>query len=140
MSYNCLDVHVNAGRGDHICFIEDSAYTGHKRKWTYKEVHNRVGRLASIFKKHYGIQVGDRILIYMPMVIESAFAMLACARIGATTSVVFGGFASRELATRIDDCKPKLIVTCSCGIEPGKHIKYVPIVEEALTFCKIPDA
>jgi propionyl-CoA synthetase len=77
----------------------------------------------------------------MPMVIEAAIAMLACSRIGAIHSVVFGGFASKELANRIDDCNPKLIVTSSCGIEPGKHIMYVPIVEEALTFCiKVKDA
>lgn len=82
------------------------------------------------------MQVGDRILIYMPMTIEAAIAMLACARIGAIHSVVFGGFASKELANRIDDCNPKLLVTSSCGIEPGKHIFYVPILEEALTFCK----
>ncbi len=77
----------------------------------------------------------------MPMVIESAFAMLACARIGATHSVVFGGFSSKELANRIDDCLPKLIITCSMGIEPGKHIRYVPIIEEALSLCvKLPNA
>jgi propionyl-CoA synthetase len=140
MSYNCLDIHVKEGRGDNVCFIEDSAYTGHKRRWTYAEIHNRVGRLASVYKKHYKLETGDRVLIYMPMVIEAAVAMLACARIGAITSVVFGGFASRELASRIDDCSPKLIVCSSCGIEPGKHIKYVPIVEEALGFCKIEDA
>jgi len=83
-------------------------------------------------QKNFNIQKGDRVLIYMPMVIEAAFAMLACARIGATHSVVFGGFAAKELANRVDSCDPKLIITSSCGIEPTKHIKYIPIVEEAL--------
>jgi len=87
------------------------------------------------------VKTGDTVVIYMPMIIESAFAMLACARLGATHSVVFGGFAAKELANRIDDCKPKLIITASCGIEPNKHIKYTPIVDEALTHCvKIQDA
>jgi propionyl-CoA synthetase len=90
------------------------------------------GRLASVLKKKFNIQTGDRVVIYMPMVIEAAFAMLACARIGATHSVVFGGFAPKELASRIDDSTPKLIITASCGIEPGKKIPYAPIVDEAL--------
>ena len=81
------------------------------------------------------MQPGDRVVIYMPMVIEAAFAMLACARIGATHSVVFGGFSAKELANRIDDCQPVLIITSSCGIEPNKHIKYVPIIEDALSQC-----
>lgn len=91
-------------------------------------------------KRRFGVEKGDRVVIYMPMVIEAAFVMLACARIGATHSVVFGGFAPKELASRIDDCTPKLIVTCSYGIEPGKNIPYVPIVEEALSYCKIENA
>jgi propionyl-CoA synthetase len=95
-----------------------------------------VGRLANIFTKQFGIKKGDRVLIYMPMVIESAWAMLACARIGAVHSVVFGGFAAKELANRIDDCQPKLIILSSCGIEPNKHIKYAPIIEEALGHCE----
>ena len=86
-------------------------------------------------QKQFKIKVGDRVVIYMPMIIEAAFAMLACARLGATHSVVFGGFSAKELANRIDDCTPKLIITASCGIEPGKHIKYSPIIEEALTLC-----
>jgi propionyl-CoA synthetase len=104
-------------------------------------MQNRVGRLANIYIKKFGIQKGDRVLIYMPMVIESVFAMLACARIGACHSVVFGGFAAKELANRIDDCNPKLIVLSSMGIEPEKYIPYAPIVDQALTFCtKIKDA
>ena len=91
-------------------------------------------------KKQFKIETGDRVLIYMPMIIEAAVAMLACARIGATHSVVFGGFAAKELANRIDDCSPKLIITASCGIEPGKHLPYPPIIEEALGFCvKVED-
>jgi len=85
-------------------------------------------------KTKFGISKGDRVLIYMPMVPVSAMAMLACARIGAIHSVVFGGFAAKELANRIDDCLPKLIMTCSVGLEPNKIIKYAPIVDEALTF------
>ena len=93
------------------------------------------GRLATVLQTQFQIGVGDRVVIYMPMVIESAFAMLACARIGATHSVVFGGFSAKELANRLDDCLPKLIITCSAGIEPGKVIKYSPIIEEALSLC-----
>ena len=94
-----------------------------------------------MFAKKYGIKTGDRVLIYMPMIIEAAFAMLACARIGAIHSVVFGGFAAKELANRIDDCTPKLIVTASYGLEPNKRIAYPPIIDEALGHCeKINDA
>ena len=89
-----------------------------------------------MLKKTFKIEAGDRVIIYMPMVVEAAIAMLACARIGAIHSVVFGGFAAKELANRIDDCHPKLIIVSSCGIEPGKNIKYVPIVEQALGYCK----
>ena len=91
--------------------------------------------MASILKAKFGIQKGDRVLIYMPMVPPAAWAMLACARIGAIHSVVFGGFAAKELANRIDDCEPKLIITCSAGLEPNKIIKYAPIIDEALTHC-----
>lgn len=84
-------------------------------------------------KEDFGVKAGDTVVIYMPMIIESAFTMLACTRIGAVHGVVFGGFSPKELANRIDDCKPKLIVTSSMGIEPNKHIPYTPIVEEALT-------
>ena len=129
------DRHVEAGRGENVCMFEDSVYTGTQRAWTYNEMHNRVGRLASILTKKFGIVKGDRVLIYMPMIIESCWAMLACARIGATHSVVFGGFAAKELSNRIDDCHPKLIILASTGIEPGKHIKYAPIVDEALALC-----
>ena len=112
-----------------------------KYAWTYKEVQEQTGRLASVMIKKFGVKKGDRVLIYMPMVIEAAFAMLACARIGAIHSVVFGGFAAKELANRVDDCKPALIITASTGIEPNKQIAYPPIVESALNeHCKIPGA
>jgi propionyl-CoA synthetase len=135
IAYNCLDRHVKDGEGERVCFYEDSVYTGVQRPWTYAEVLEQSGRLATVLKNKFKLKVGDRVVIYMPMVIEAAFAMLACARIGATHSVVFGGFSAKELANRIDDCQPKLIITSSCGIEPNKHIKYVPIIEEALSLC-----
>ena len=101
---NCLDRWVNSGHGDNVCFYEDSVYTGTQRAWTYAEVMAQSGRLGSVLQKHFGVAKGDRVVIYMPMIIEAAFAMLACARIGATHSVVFGGFSAKELANRIDDC------------------------------------
>ena len=141
IAYNCLDRHVKDGDGDRVCFFEDSVYTGVQRSWTYRQVMTESGRLATVLKKRFNIKKGDRVIIYMPMIIEAAFAMLACARIGATHSVVFGGFSSKELANRIDDCLPKLIITASYGIEPNKRIKYVPIIEEALSLCeKMPNA
>lgn len=133
--HNAVDRWVNAGRGDVVAFHYDSVYTGEKTSYTYKQVQEHVGKLASVLKTKFGVQKGDRILIYMPMVPTAAFAMLASARIGAIHSVVFGGFAAKELANRIDDSLPKLIITCSAGIEPGKTIKYAPIVDEALSLC-----
>ena len=100
----------------------------------------RVGRFANVLKKQFGVVLGDRVLIYMPMIPEATYAMLACARIGAIHSVVFGGFAAKELANRIDDCKPKLIITASCGLEPNKVIKYRLIVDEALFMCEKVDS
>lgn len=98
------------------------------------------GKLATVLKERFGVQTGDRVIIYMPMIIESVFAMLACARLGAVHSVVFGGFAPKELANRIDNCEPKLIITSSMGIEPNKHLPYTPLVEEALTHCQMRGA
>lgn len=104
-------------------------------------MQENVAKLATILKTKFGIQKGDRVVIYMPMVPEAAFAMLACSRIGAIHSVVFGGFAAKELANRLDDCQPKLIITCSAGLEPGKVIKYAPIIDESLTYTtKLDDA
>lgn len=137
LTYNCVDRHVEAGRGSDVAFYADSAYTNEKSQWTYKQVQEQTGRLASVMIKKFGVKTGDRVLIYMPMVIEAAFAMLACARIGAIHSVVFGGFAAKELANRIDDCEPKVIITASAGIEPSKTIPYVPILESALDHCKL---
>jgi propionyl-CoA synthetase len=130
--YNALDKHIERGHGDEIAFIYESAYLSISERFTYKEVHNRVGRIASILTKRFGVTKGDRVLLYMPMIPVSTFFMLACARIGAIHSVVFGGFAAKELANRIEDCRPKVIITASCGLEPGKVIKYRPIVDEAL--------
>jgi propionyl-CoA synthetase len=130
--YNAIDKHVERGFGNNVAMIYDSAYLNITDKFTYKELLDRVGRIASFLKKKFGVTKGDRVLLYMPMVPVSTFFMLACARIGAIHSVVFGGFAAKELANRIDDCKPKVIITASCGLEPGKVIKYRPIVDEAL--------
>lgn len=134
--YNAVDRHVENGKGDLVGLQYDSVYTGKKESYTYRDIQKHVAQLASILTEKFGIEKGDRVVIYMPMVPVAAWAMLACARIGAIHSVVFGGFAAKELASRIDDCQPKLIITCSCGIEPKKAIKYVPIVDEALTLCE----
>ena len=139
MSYNCLDRHVEEGRGDNICFVYDNVYNKVKKQYTYKEALEKVSRLAAVFVNKFGIEPRDRILIYMPMIPEAAFAMLASARIGAIHSVVFGGFSAAELSNRINDSAPKLIVTASCGIEPKGFIPYIPIVEEALEMSKAQD-
>jgi propionyl-CoA synthetase len=141
MCYNAIDKHVDRGFGDNVAMIYDSAYLNITEKFTYKELQDRAGRIASILTKKFGVTKGDRVLLYMPMIPVSTFFMLACSRIGAIHSVVFGGFAAKELANRIEDCKPKVIITASCGIEPGKVIKYRPIVDEALDLASaIPDA
>ncbi|MEX1034932.1 MAG: propionyl-CoA synthetase [Sneathiella sp.] len=129
--YNCLDRHVEAGRGDQDALIYDSPMTGQVVKFTYREFTDIVARFAGALASR-GIRKGDRVLIYMPMVPEAAVAMLACARIGAIHSVVFGGFAPKELATRIDDAKPVAIVAASCGLEPGRTIAYKPLIDDAI--------
>ena len=129
--HNCLDRHVAAGRGERVALIHDSPITGTKRRLTYREMLTEVETLAAVLRAH-GVAKGDRVIIYMPMVPEAAAAMLACARLGAVHSVVFGGFASAELATRIDDARPKAILTASCGIEPTRLVEYMPLVEGAL--------
>ncbi len=129
--YNCVDRHVEAGRGDQPAVIYDSPITGSKRVITYSELLDEVSRFAAILRD-FSVEKGDRVIIYMPMVPEALVAMLACARIGAVHSVVFGGFAANELATRIDDARPKLIVSASCGIEPGRVIAYKPLLDEAM--------
>jgi propionyl-CoA synthetase len=129
--YNAVDRHVDAGRGDQAALIYDSPATGSSRSFSYRELRDEVARTAGALAS-LGVAKGDRVLIYMPMVPEAVFAMLACARIGAIHSVVFGGFAARELATRIDDAQPKVLLYASCGIEPKGVVPYQPMLEQAL--------
>jgi propionyl-CoA synthetase len=129
--YNAVDRHVAGGRADQLALIHDSAIAGTVRKFTYAELKREVVALASVLKNQ-GIGKGDRVIIYMPMIAEAAFAMLACARLGTIHSVVFGGFAARELATRIEDARPKAVITASCGIEPSRTIAYKPLLDEAI--------
>lgn len=130
-SYMALDAHVAAGHGDRIALIYDSPVTGQKKQFTYAELLQWVAQFAGVLKNH-GVEKGDRVVIYMPMVPEAAVAMLAVARLGAVHSVVFGGFAPNELAVRIDDATPKVIVSASCGIEVGKIIEYKPMLDKAI--------
>jgi len=129
--WNAIDRHVKAGRGPQRALVYDSPVSGQKRAITYDELLNEVSTLAAVLKD-FGITQGDRVILYMPMVPEAIFGMLACARIGAIHSVVFGGFAAKELATRIDDAKPKLILTASCGLEPNRTVAYKPLLDEAI--------
>jgi acyl-coenzyme A synthetase/AMP-(fatty) acid ligase len=126
-----LDFHVEAGRGAQAALIYDSPVTGRQETWTYAELRDEVARFAGALRS-LGLGKGDRALIYMPMIPQALVAMLACARLGAVHSVVFGGFAAHELAIRIDDAQPRLVLTATCGIEFSKVIEYQPIVEEAL--------
>lgn len=129
--WNAVDRHVAGGRGDQLALIYDSAMLGRVKTFTYAELLDRVATFAGVLRRH-GIVKGDRVIIYMPMVPQAVVAMLACARLGAIHSVVFGGFAAKELATRIDDAKPKLIVSASCGLEPGRTIAYKPLLDAAI--------
>ncbi|MEM0900866.1 MAG: propionyl-CoA synthetase [Pseudomonadota bacterium] len=129
--YNAVDRHVENGRADQNAIIFDSAITGTKRQITYGELKAEVQALAAVMRDQ-GVSKGDRVLIYMPMVPEAVMAMLATARLGAIHSVVFGGFAASELATRIDDCQPTLIITASCGLEPNRVVQYMPLVDQAI--------
>jgi propionyl-CoA synthetase len=129
--YNALDRHVERGRADQVALIHDSPLTGSVTRFTYAELLGEVQALAAIMQD-FGVAKGDRVILYMPMVPEAVVAMLACARIGAVHSVVFGGFAAKELATRIDDAQPKLILSASCGIEPGRIVQYKPLLDEAI--------
>jgi propionyl-CoA synthetase len=128
---NAVDRHVAAGRGDQLAVIHDSAITGEVHTLTYAELQRRVAKFAGVLTE-LGVFKGDRVVIYLPMITEAAIAMLACARIGAVHSVVFGGFAAPELATRLDDAAPKVIVTASCGLEGAKILPYPPIVHAAI--------
>src|ERR1700754_5141083 len=129
--YNALDRHVAGGRANQVALIHDSPLTNSITKFTYAELLKEVQALAAIMQD-FGVSKGDRVILYMPMVPEAVVAMLACARIGAVHSVVFGGFAAKELATRIDDARPKLIFSASCGIEPGRIVQYKPLLDEAI--------
>ena len=130
--FNAVDRHVEEGRADQLALIYDSPVTGNTvRTYTYKQLLDEVAGFAGVLKAN-GVEKGDRVLIYMPMVPEAVIAMLACARIGAIHSVVFGGFASNELAVRIDDAKPKVIVSATCGIEVGRVIEYMPLLNGAI--------
>lgn len=138
--YNTVDRHVTGGRADQLALIHDSAYSGKVTRYTYAELMREVVATASVLWNQ-GVRKGDRVIIYMPMVPEAAIAMLACARIGAIHSVVFGGFSARELATRIDDATPKVIVSASCGIEPGRVVPYKPLLDGAIELARHqPDA
>ncbi|CUH64003.1 Acetyl-coenzyme A synthetase [Thalassovita gelatinovora] len=129
--WNAVDRHVENGRGDQVAIIHDSPVTGSKKWITFVELRNRVSSLAGALRAK-GVEKGDRVIIYMPMIPEALEAMLACSRLGAIHSVVFGGFASNELAVRIDDAKPKCIIAASCGIEPGRVVHYKPLLDEAI--------
>ncbi|MBX3503471.1 MAG: propionyl-CoA synthetase [Alphaproteobacteria bacterium] len=137
--HNALDRHVEAGRGAQAALVYDSPVTGQKETFTYAELREGVAELAGAIAA-LDVGKGDRVIIYMPMVPEAAMAMLACARLGAVHSVVFGGFAANELATRIDDCQPKLIIAASCGIEPGRVVAYKPLLDQAIELAqhKVP--
>jgi propionyl-CoA synthetase len=135
--WNALDRHVEAGHGERRAIIYDSPVTQTKATFTYRQLRDEVATLAAVLTDN-GVTKGDRVIIYMPMIPEAVMAMLACARIGAIHSVVFGGFASKELATRIDDAKPKMVLTASCGIEPGRVVQYKPLLDEAITLSSAP--
>jgi len=138
--YNAVDIHVENGRGDQVAIIYDSPVTDTIKKYTYDDLKKEVSLFAGALAAK-GVAKGDRVIIYMPMIPEAVFAMLACARLGAVHSVVFGGFAANELATRISDAKPKVIVSASCGIEVSRVIQYKPLLDEAIDLSESkPDA
>jgi len=133
--YNALDVHLEQGRADQPALIYDSPVTATIKSFTYRELLNEVAHFAGVLAAQ-GVAKGDRVNIYMPMVPETVIAMLACARIGAIHSVVFGGFAAHELAARIDDAQPKIILSASCGIEVDRVVAYKPLLDEAIESAK----
>src|ERR1700761_7672255 len=138
--FNAVDRHVDAGRGEQAAIIYDSSLAGVKRRISYHRLLTETQVLGGMLRD-LGVGKGDRVILYMPMVPEAVMAMLACARIGAVHSVVFGGFAARELATRIEDAKPKLILSASCGLEPGRIVQYKPLLDEAIRLSSIkPEA
>ena len=133
--FNAVDRHVAAGKAGQVAIYYDSPVTRTKRRITYRELLDEVATLAAALVD-LGVGKGDRVIVYMPMIPEAVFAMLACARIGAVHSVVFGGFAAKELATRIDDAEPKLVLTASCGVEPGRLVEYKPLLDLAIGLAK----
>ncbi|MGA0563374.1 propionyl-CoA synthetase [Ancylobacter sp. VNQ12] len=135
VAHNAIDRHVAAGRGPQPAIYYDSPVAGAKRTVTYDELLAQVRTLAGVLRD-FGVEKGDRVVIYMPMIPEAVYAMLACARIGAVHSVVFGGFAAAELASRIDDARPKIVLSASCGIEPSRIVAYKPLLDLALTMSK----
>ena len=138
--YNALDRHVANGRAEQVALIHDSPLATSVTKLTYAQMLHEVATLGAVMQD-FGVGKGDRVILYMPMVPEAMIAMLACARIGAVHSVVFGGFASKELATRIEDAKPKLILSASCGLEPGRIVQYKPLLDEAIKLSSVkPEA
>ena len=136
--YNALDRHCDEGRADQAALIYDSPVTGQVKTYSYAQLRDEVAVFANALQNH-GVDKGDRVIIYMPMIPQAAIAMLACARIGAIHSVVFGGFAAKELATRVVDASPKLVISASCGIEGKKVIPYLPLLDEALEIAGVPD-
>src|SRR5471032_503789 len=141
--HNALYRHVDGAQGnnraDQLALIYDSPVTNSKQTFTYRELRDRVAAIAGMIAAQ-GVGKGDRVIIYMPMIPEAVMAMLACARLGAVHSVVFGGFAAKELASRIDDCNPKLVLTASCGVEPVRIVQYKPLLDQAIEMAthKVP--
>jgi propionyl-CoA synthetase len=138
--FNCVDRHVEAGHGDRIAFIHDSPMTGKTSHISYADLLDRINWVAAMMQDK-GVGKGDRVIIYMPMIAETAIAALACARLSAIHSIVFGGFAAAELASRLDDAKPKLVLAASCGLEPGRIVDYKPLLDGAIELARhTPDA
>ena len=138
MSANCIDRHIQSGMGSEKALIWESAYLDKSKVITFNELYDQVSKLADVLLT-LGVRTGDRVIIYMPMIPEATYAMLACSRIGAIHSVIFGGFGSEEIKERLKDCRPKLIVTANIGLEPKKKIPYYPIITEALDMAKMKD-
>lgn len=134
---NCVDRHVDAGRGNEPALIYDSPVTGNKRIYTFAELRDAIARFAGVLRNR-GVTRGDRVIIYMPMIPQTVIAMLACARVGAIHSVVFGGFAGAELAKRIDDAQPKVLLSASCGVEPNRVVDYRPLINRAYELAEHP--
>ena len=133
--YNAIDVHVESGRAEQLAVVYDSPVTSAKRTFTYRQLLVQVSRFAGVLVS-LGVAKGDRVVIYMPMIPETLIAMYACARIGAIHSVVFGGFAGHELAVRIEDARPKIALSASCGIEGARVVGYKPMLDEAIALSK----